>query len=853
MAPSLDIAAQRDPRSARPPAGQRSRARKPWSTDRAGRARTLTMLQSTAGNAAVTRLLTKGAPTGYGGLGGKRDMVEAPPATPTAATGQREGATDGQALIDEQREAVTVDAQESEARIGEATTDGEGRIGEHFGGVREGLATLLSRSEVDVGGFITAKRAEAEAASAQATAAAQSTVDGTVTAAQAQGEQARQTITTAVDGVSSSLDGTVQGITGQITGVVNRISLPDVPGVGRLRSLAAGLVNRAAGAVTGGLGQVRTLLSTALQTGTRMVGSLITQIGRAASSALSRSGAAIKRGVQTVASGLGRVSTLVLGAVRRVVSATVLPAVNRLEGRLVQNLGTARRQAVTAVRANRDGHLRTLAATSKDTAVTETGAAALRSMTAEAREGNRSMIETYRERSGGILGSVFQALTTGAAQITTQIGGLLGQARNAVLGTVGQIVAGFGQITTAVSDFAGSLLQSLSTAVTDVVGSVQGLIQDPARSLTDFGRGALTAVTDLPARLARNVLSGDFTLPSLDQVTGHFRPTSGGPITKPRPGPITLPGLGTLLLILAAVGAIVVYAFPQLMTVVAALVALGLTPAGALIVVGIAAILILIALLLLLYLLWKLLTSKPANPDPDPVITHETTFSAPDGSPKSRGEVGVGEEVVFTGTPSGTWAATAGTPATGTGPKFTWTAPERATTATITLTAGSKSKSVDVKVVEPASIVAHRNSTIPIGVGRAGAGMKLTFHYHPKHVSFGNAEAMEVSGPATNVTGFFLKNFTPTELWHDSGDTFFPIKENNEDSAEDTASLSTGKTPWEAGTFDWVIPNHFKVKTESGNGKKFTEVTQAFQMLDATGRVRIDKAGASVERSPSDP
>jgi hypothetical protein len=88
-------------------------------------------------------------------------------------------------------------------------------------------------------------------------------------------------------------------------------------------------------------------------------------------------------------------------------------------------------------------------------------------------------------------------------------------------------------------------------------------------------------------------------------------------------------------------------------------------------------------------------------------------------------------------------------------------------------------------------------------------------------------------------------------LKHDSGDTFTQIKENNEDSAEDTAEIEVTLRPFEAGTFDWVIPNKFKVKTEAGDGKKFTDVTQAFEMFDATGKIRITKATtAKVERSP---
>jgi hypothetical protein len=38
------------------------------------------------------------------------------------------------------------------------------------------------------------------------------------------------------------------------------------------------------------------------------------------------------------------------------------------------------------------------------------------------------------------------------------------------------------------------------------------------------------------------------------------------------------------------------------------------------------------------------------------------------------------------------------------------------------------------------------------------------------------------------------------------------------------------------------------VKSETGDGKKFTEVTQFFHMVDDTGRMRVLKAGEEVEK-----
>jgi hypothetical protein len=238
-----------------------------------------------------------------------------------------------------------------------------------------------------------------------------------------------------------------------------------------------------------------------------------------------------------------------------------------------------------------------------------------------------------------------------------------------------------------------------------------------------------------------------------------------------------------------------------------------------------------------------------------PTIAHETTLSAPDGTDKKRTDVGVGEEVTFTGSAVGKWTATSGTPKElASGDKLVWTAPDRAATVTIKLQVGAEQETVSMKVIEPDNITGRKNSEIPIGAGTAGAGMKLTFIYHPKNVSFGNVQAKEVSGPATNITGYYKKHYTADGLKHDSGDTFTPIKETNEDSAEDTASTEDKFKPYEKGTFDWVIPNKFKVKTEAGDGKKFTDVTQACSMLDATGKIRITKATtAKVERSPSDP
>jgi hypothetical protein len=242
---------------------------------------------------------------------------------------------------------------------------------------------------------------------------------------------------------------------------------------------------------------------------------------------------------------------------------------------------------------------------------------------------------------------------------------------------------------------------------------------------------------------------------------------------------------------------------------------------------------------------------KPAaapKPAP-PTITSETKLVAPSGAAKTRTVVAVGEEVTFTGSASGKWTASSGMPAMlGSGMTFVWTAPERAKTVTITLAVGDQTATTTMTVLEPAGIIGVKTDEIAIPGGTAGAGMHLRFNYTPKTVSFGKVVAREVSGPASNVTGYFKKHYTDAELWHHAGDgSFFAIRENNELSALDTANSTDTFTPYEAGTMAWVIPNKFKVATESGDGKEFTQVTQAFT-IDAAGTETITKATASVTR-----
>ena len=237
-----------------------------------------------------------------------------------------------------------------------------------------------------------------------------------------------------------------------------------------------------------------------------------------------------------------------------------------------------------------------------------------------------------------------------------------------------------------------------------------------------------------------------------------------------------------------------------------------------------------------------------------PSIAIETNFSAPDGSGKSRTNVGVGEKVTFKGSKLGDWTISGGTPTSlASATDLRWTAPNRATSINIALISGKYTRKMAMNVLEPNAITTRRVRVLSYARGRMGAGMELKFIYHPKNVSFGNVQTKEVSGPATNIRGYFKDrggNYPHDASGGTGTDPFYSIQSDNEDSATDEASIRNYSSPWKSGGYDWIIPNKFRVATEGGDGKEYTRVTQAFTLVDRTGLTRVTKGGSEVERSP---
>ncbi len=239
-------------------------------------------------------------------------------------------------------------------------------------------------------------------------------------------------------------------------------------------------------------------------------------------------------------------------------------------------------------------------------------------------------------------------------------------------------------------------------------------------------------------------------------------------------------------------------------------------------------------------------TGPPATVAPS--ITPEVIKLAPENTSLNRTTVGVGEYVRFSANTAGTWTASEGRiVGLNNGQNVVWEAPAVAASPQITLTTPSGSASVTMTVIAPSALAMTVNRHEPIAAGTAGACMITDVTVHPLNVSFGRTQWLEVPGPATNVTGFYTQ-FPASDLEHHPNPDYLPFDDNNS-GLTDHAATHNEPSPYSQGTFQWVIPNRYKIDGESdASGRFFTNTVQYFY-ISPTGTVVVLKAGAFTVRT----
>ena len=232
------------------------------------------------------------------------------------------------------------------------------------------------------------------------------------------------------------------------------------------------------------------------------------------------------------------------------------------------------------------------------------------------------------------------------------------------------------------------------------------------------------------------------------------------------------------------------------------------------------------------------------------VLGLKTETFATTPADRTRKTIGVGEKLTATLLPASlqsvVWSVNGGGSISAqTGNQIDFTATNRAATATITAECKGFKFTALLSIIEPDGVTMTKICDNPIPHGVIGAEMKASIQLLPTTVSFYNVQCLEMSGPASEVHGYFTQ-FSDSELYHKASSIWVEFGQDNFASGGDLLSFKTTRRPWSEGRFVWHIPWRFRVGPSDG-GKTFKVVDQWFWITD-NGLFMIQKAGAWIVR-----
>jgi hypothetical protein len=252
-------------------------------------------------------------------------------------------------------------------------------------------------------------------------------------------------------------------------------------------------------------------------------------------------------------------------------------------------------------------------------------------------------------------------------------------------------------------------------------------------------------------------------------------------------------------------------------------------------------------------------SANPASPggaaaEPCPctnaTITSETLATVP--SNRARTRLGVGESTRLTfSLGEAQWSMNlpdleGGTLSSTSGATIVYTAPDRATSVTITATGSGCTKTIQFTIVEPSSIRMQRrpgtlgNHTI----NRASVGFIADIYVLPADVSFEHCSYLEEEVDAVG-TGCFQQYYASHHVGHHPNTSPIPIGPPVSDTSGSKVNgydkIAASADSCDGG-WTWSIPWKFRVG--GGIDKRFTTVAQVVA-ITAAGAADISKAGAS--------
>lgn len=249
----------------------------------------------------------------------------------------------------------------------------------------------------------------------------------------------------------------------------------------------------------------------------------------------------------------------------------------------------------------------------------------------------------------------------------------------------------------------------------------------------------------------------------------------------------------------------------------------------------------------------------PCSKPPTCTITSQTIATAP--ANRARTKIGAGEEVDLTfSLGSATWTPPSsgsllpyggGSLSSTSGPKVTYTAPERADSVTISATGSGCTASITFTVVEPSGARRKQKpgTNLKHDVDRPSIGIKTDLYVLPDDVCFYNIEYRELE--ATAVTSGVYDHAPLKGAGHLPNPNFLPFTKTveaglgtkvNSDGDQAFSGDPGTDAPFAPGSVSLDIPYVFRVA--GGPEKKFDTVQQIHTLAADGKTLTVSKAGA---------
>jgi hypothetical protein len=745
-----------------------------------------------------------------------------------------------QPIVLSQAERIRQDCAVSESQVTRVAMTRRQQISSSFAGARAGLSGFFTQSIASAQAFIAKRQADITASATSAITSIRTAISGALQSARAQVAQVRARINQTLERIKSSTQTAVDGVAKRITRTIDSVPFPNIPGVGRIRSAAAGLLNRAAGVVNGAFGRLTGFVGWVLNAGLGILDSLLRIVSNLVDRALALVLAAIQRVIQIVGQGLSRIVEVIGSTLRRILLAICLPILSRIERLIQMAIDRGRQHALATLRRNRDQYLAAMAAALLPSPggsgpCPENPIPMLLQLGRDAIQNNRLIVQTFQSITGRIFAAIIGAIVSGVARTLAFIARSVSQAFQAIANALRPAIQWLTETVQAVGRFVRELMQGFTGKLANVAEYLRSLVQGGAERLLQFGLDGLRRIGSFIYGYVRRLITGGSG--GATDVMGEFTVAHSlggggsrfaflGPTPAFAGSPIFIIG-GTLFIIIGAVAIIL--------------------PVWLAIVIAVAVILLLI---LIIYLIWRWL-SKPKTPKPCCTIVTKTLVSAPDGTADTRSAVGVNERVEMTAGTSSNWSASHGSVSPATGPSTIWTAPARkASSCTITAkpTAGASPCSVTMKAIEPTESRQTIKSRLTYTAGLAGSGFIGDCVIHPLNVSFSRIKTREdiATGKAT---GYYDTVLGWNGSVHPAG-SLAPIDTDNRGVPDTVGTVPPGSPkPFDKGKFHWPIPQLFQVLGGSGE-TKFSVSDHVQEMSGTSGEETTSKEGASRTRTP---